>query len=145
MNDPLSTLEPEMSFECAHTFTEADIQRFGNLVNDHAPVHFDKKFARARGFADTIVHGFLVSGFFSGILGENLPGPNSVINQTSFKYHLPVVLEQRLLYIVSVGRITPAVRAVSLNLKTVNSDEKSVITGSAICSFPTIKNCKGLT
>ena len=139
MNDPLSFLKPEMSLEFAQTFTETDVKKFGDLINDHAPVHFDKKFAQDLGFSDTIVHGFLVSGFFSGILGERLPGPQSVINQTSFKYHLPVILGQKILYIVSVTRVTPAVRAVSLNLKAINNDGKSVITGSAICSFPAIK------
>ena len=139
MNDPLSHLTPETSFECNRIFTEVDLQNFGDLVNDHAPVHFQETFAQDRGFENRIVHGFLVSGFFSGILGEHLPGPNSVINQTSFKYRLPVILGQNILYTVTVLKVTPAVRAVSLNLSAMNADGKLVITGSAICSFPIIK------
>jgi len=110
------------------------------MVDDLAPFHFDKGFAQKHGFPDRIVHGFLISSFFSGILGQNLPGPSSVINQTSFKYHLPVFIGQRIIYSVSVEKITDAVKAVSLSLKATNNSDNIVINGSAICSFPKIKN-----
>ena len=102
------------------TFSKDVVTRFGDLVDDHAPVHFDAVFAESQGFDGTIVHGYLLASLFSGLLGERLPGPNTVINALSLKYHQPV-----------------PVGAVLLKLTAAKSDGEIAVSGRTTCSFRT--------
>ncbi len=118
------------------TFSSSLIEAFSTLVDDHAPVHFDQSFAQARGFSDRIVHGFLVASMFSGMLGEQIPGPQSVINALSLKIHRPVILGDTIIYTLAVEQISSAVNAVVLSLMAVDGSGNCVLSGKATCSFP---------
>lgn len=118
-------------------FSADAVTAFATTIDDFSPVHFDADFARERGFEDRIVHGFLVSSVFSGMLGSKLPGPFSVINQLTIKLHKPVLVDQAILYQVAVAQVSPAARAVVLSLSAKReADGESVISGTAICSLP---------
>lgn len=138
-SDPFEAVKPGQTAERVYAFTPERVAVFADMLNDHAPVHFDADYATARGFPGRIVHGFFLSAPFSGLLGEELPGPASVINQTSIKVHAPVAVGETLRYQVSVTQVTPAVRAVVLKLDARGADGKAVLSGSAICSFPRVK------
>jgi 3-hydroxybutyryl-CoA dehydratase len=137
-SDPFDALAPGQIAERDYAFTSERVGAFADMVNDHAPVHVDADFAKARGFPGRIVHGFLLSAPFSGLLGEELPGPASVINQTTVKLHHPVAVGETLRFQVSVTQVTPAVRAAVLKLTALGSDGKVMLSGSAVCSFPRI-------
>lgn len=113
------------------------IKSFSELVNDFAPIHFDAKFAKSKGFDGNIAHGLLTSSFISGLLGNKLPGPNSVINEINLKYHNPIYPGQKILITINVQRVISAVKAVYL---TINIEEKQtstlIVSGRSICSFP---------
>ena len=129
-------LSREMRYERSLTFTAALVESFANLVNDHAPVHFDPSFAQERGFNDRIVHGFFVASVFSGMLGEYLPGPNSVINALSLKIHRPVFVKDTITFTITVEQISSAVNAVVLALVATDDSGNRVLSGKATCSFP---------
>ena len=117
--------------------SEGKVSTFATLVDDFSPIHCDRDFAIKKGFEGTIAHGLLTSSFISGILGNKLPGPNSVINEINLKYHLPVYLENLIVVRIQVQRVITSVRAVSLDIKI--NEKKSlamVLSGRAICSFP---------
>ncbi|MBE58702.1 MAG: hypothetical protein CMD66_04765 [Gammaproteobacteria bacterium] len=117
--------------------TEEKISQFAVLVDDFAPVHFDSEFARNQGFDDTIAHGLFTASFVSGVLGNYLPGPESVINELNLKYHQPVYKGQTIQVLVSVQRVVHAVSAVYLTITiSEKSSSKKVVSGRAICSFP---------
>jgi enoyl-CoA hydratase len=132
-----------MDFEVGQTagrefeFTEERVKSFADLVGDHAPVHGDPAFAQRQGFEQRIVHGLFLGSIFSGLLGEELPGPRSVINTVSLKYHQPVAIGQTVRYEVSVKRVSEAVGAVVLELKARRPDGETCVSGSATCSLPT--------
>ena len=116
------------------------IKLFSELVDDYAPIHFDEEFAKVKGFEGSVAHGLLTSSFISGVLGNKLPGPNSVINEINVKYHLPVYPEQKITVVIQVQRVIESVNAVYLDIKIKEEKTSSiVISGRAICSFPTQK------
>jgi enoyl-CoA hydratase len=136
-DDPLASLSVGMSVERNYTFTESSVAQFATLIDDHAPFHCDSKFANAAGYPGRIVHGFFVSSIFSGLLGTQLPGENSVINQFAIKFHHAVTVGTCVLYRVSVSQISPVTRAVVLKLAADDSQGQLLLSGTAICCFPT--------
>lgn len=125
-----------MSVELTFTFTEEAVARFAELVGDFAPVHVDAEFAQAQGFPGRLVHGLFVGAIFSGILGQQLPGPRSVINSLSLKMHAPVTIGETLSYQVSVKQVSEAAHAVILEMAASNGSGVTVCRGQSTCSFP---------
>ncbi|MBS4096037.1 MAG: MaoC family dehydratase N-terminal domain-containing protein [Sulfuricella sp.] len=119
----------------SYHFTELRVEAFSALIEDAAPVHVDVEFAKRQGFKARIVHGLFVQSVISGMLGNDIPGTQSVINNLSVKMHLPVLIGQRVDYQVEITALTTAVSAVSLNFFGV-IDGETVISGKALCSFP---------
>ncbi len=58
------------AFTASRTFTEEDVTRFGDVSLDYNPVHYDERFARARGLTGRICHGLLVAGLITEIGGQ---------------------------------------------------------------------------
>ena len=132
----MPNLIPGTAVSCTKTFNPETVSAFGALVDDHAPIHFDESFARDGGFSGCVVHGFLLGSVFSGILGQQLPGPLSVINTVTLKLHRPTLIGESLEYQVKVDQFSEAVGAVVLSLSAKNSLGEIVISGKATCSFP---------
>ncbi len=119
----------------SYVFSPEDLTRFGALANDHAPVHRDADFARAHGYDDCLVYGFLVAARFSGLLGEQLPGPNTVLHSAKWQMVKPAYAGRPLTYRVAVKQIARAVRAVVLDLAVTDEDGEVLLRGSAQCGF----------
>jgi acyl dehydratase len=71
-------------------FTQEDVAAFARLSGDDNPLHLDPVAARAAGFEGTIVHGALVMGLFSRLLGTRLPGPGTVYLGQEIRFMKPV-------------------------------------------------------
>lgn len=130
-----SDLSVGMTSIRSYHFTEQRVETFSVLVDDRAPVHVDLAFAKNQGFEGKIVHGLFVQSVISGMLGNEIPGPKSVINSLSMKMHHPVLVGQTVNYQIEITALTPAVKAISLSFSG-TVDEKIVISGKALCSFP---------
>jgi len=130
-----SDLSVGMTSQRSYLFTEQRVQTFSTLVDDQALVHMDLEFAKSQGFKGRIVHGLFVQSIVSGMLGNEIPGPRSVINSLSMKMHHPVLIGQTVTYRIEIATLTPAVAAISLNLSGM-VDEIIVMSGKVLCSFP---------
>lgn len=51
-------------------FTEADVERFGDITHDYNPVHYDARFSTVKKFRNRICHGLLVAGMITEIGGQ---------------------------------------------------------------------------
>lgn len=131
----LSDLKIGTSLNRSYRFDEERVAAFAHLVGDFAPVHFDVEFAIKQGFGGRIVHGLFVQSIVSGLLGNEIPGPRTVINSLSMKMHHPVLIGEEVDYQIEITAITPAVSAVSLSFSGYVGS-KTVISGKVICSFP---------
>jgi acyl dehydratase len=53
-------LQPGTTVRFTRTFTEEDVEIFGDLTRDFNPVHYEKRFTDKKGFSGLICHGLLV-------------------------------------------------------------------------------------
>lgn len=132
----LESLAVDMRAEESVTFDDAQLAAFRDLVGDDAPVHWSVSRARAMGYRDRIVYGFLVASRFSGILGTRLPGPRTVIYSVRFDLVAPVYLDERIRYVVRVSQVAKSVRTAVLELSATREDGELVLRGTAQCGFP---------
>lgn len=54
----------------SRTITPEDVAAFGDLTRDYNPVHYDQRFAQAKGYRAPISHGLLVGGMLCEIGGQ---------------------------------------------------------------------------
>lgn len=71
-------------------FTDADVAAFAKLSGDANPIHVDPAAAKAAGFPACLVHGILVAGLFSHLMGTELPGPQSIYASQTLEFCKPV-------------------------------------------------------
>lgn len=74
----LMKLEKGSQITVTRQVTENDVTRFATLTDDFNPIHIkrDRK----------IVHGALLNGFLSGVLGTKLPGPGIIVVHQDLYY-----------------------------------------------------------
>lgn len=111
------------------------VESFANLVQDHAPVHFSALHASSLGFGRPIVHGFLLGSLFSGVLGEVLPGPESVIARLDLRFRRPVYVGDGVFVSVEVASLSVATGSVKLRLS-LNHGNQVAVDGTATCVIP---------
>jgi acyl dehydratase len=125
-----------MTVELKRCFSIEDMQAFSMLSPDRAPLHHDLNFAKQRGYLDVVVFGLLVAAPFSGILGNQLPGPLTVMHTMKFGMSAPVYIGEEIFYRAEVRQVSRATGAVVMDLiarRTINGDV--VLKGQAQCGF----------
>ena len=83
-------LVPGMQAAVTAIFGAPEVAAFVALSGDDNPIHLDAAAASAAGFEREIVHGALVLGLISRLLGTTLPGPGTVIIEQQIRYRRPV-------------------------------------------------------
>lgn len=61
--------------------TQSDVDTFSNLTGDHNPIHKSDHPGEKR-----LVHGALLNGLVSGVVGTRLPGPGTIIVSQEFSF-----------------------------------------------------------
>lgn len=67
-----------------------DVKLFAELTGDDNPIHVDPEFAATTRFGKPIVHGVLLLGIISKVLGRDFPGHGSVAVSISARFLRPV-------------------------------------------------------
>ena len=78
------------SFSVSRSVTAEDVQTFAALTGDDNPIHVDASYAEKTRFGKPIVHGVLLLGFISKVLGRDFPGHGSVAVSVSCRFLRPV-------------------------------------------------------
>lgn len=63
------------------TITKNDVLNFAELTGDHNPVHVET--------SNNLVHGALLNGLVSGVLGTKLPGPGTLVLEQNLTFPAP--------------------------------------------------------
>lgn len=95
------------SFSFKRVFTQKDTVLFGDLTRDYNPVHYDSRWASAKGFKGLICHGLLVGSMiceFGGQVGWLASGMN-------FKFQKPVYFDDTIHCTITITRIEANGRA----------------------------------
>lgn len=114
------------------TYNKEDVDMFCKLSGDMNPIHIDEKYAEKTIFKRIIVNGPFVSSQISEILGNNLPGPGSILVHQSFNFILPVYVGDTITCEVEVISIKESKNIIELKTTCFNSDKKIVINGISI-------------
>ncbi|XP_061931566.1 uncharacterized protein LOC107997571 [Apis cerana] len=80
-SDILKTLKAGNEISVIKTVTKDDILNFAKLTGDYNPIHFE--------ISNHLVHGALLNGLVSGILGTKIPGPGTIVVEQNFKFPAP--------------------------------------------------------
>lgn len=72
------------------TFHEEDIRAFAELSLDDNGVHTDPQLSRRGLFRRPVVHGVLVGSLISSVMGTQLPGHGTVLQDQQIEYLAPV-------------------------------------------------------
>jgi 3-hydroxybutyryl-CoA dehydratase len=66
-------------FTWSFSISREDMRLFGDLVNDHNPIHEDEYFSKAKGFFAPVVYGVLLAGQVSKLVGTQLPDKHAIL------------------------------------------------------------------
>ena len=69
---------------------EKEVVSYAELTGDWNPLHTDSKYARTTEFGRPIVHGGLLVGFVSRVLGMYIPGRRSLILSMKVRFPAPL-------------------------------------------------------
>jgi len=68
------SLQPGDSFTFQRVISEKDVAMFAEVTGDDNPLHVDPEYAATTRFGKPIVHGVLLLGIISKVLGRDFPG-----------------------------------------------------------------------
>jgi 3-hydroxybutyryl-CoA dehydratase len=117
-------------FSAEFCISEEIYTGFIQLFKDKNPLHTDAPFARSKGFTGTVMHGNILGGFLSYLIGERLPLKNVIIHSQEIKYMLPVYKDQELDLTAEVVGVYSSVNAVEFKFYfTEKNTQKQVAKG----------------
>jgi acyl dehydratase len=109
-----------------------EIDSFVKLSGDNNPVHTDPAAARAAGFDGTIAHGMIAGSMFSGLLGNDIPGPGSIYLQQNFKFLAPVYVPSEVVLVVDVVAVREDQKIITVRTRCFAESGELCVDGEAI-------------
>ncbi len=117
------------------TISESDVYLFAGLTGDFNPLHMNEEVAKKSIFKTRVVHGLIVAGLISAVLGLKLPGPGTIYLSQELRFVKPVRIGDTIRAEVEVIELLPKNR-VKLKTICINQRGEVVIDGSAIVLVP---------
>ena len=126
------------------TISETDVYLFAGITGDFNPIHINS-IAAADSFAHSrIVHGALISGMISSVIGMQLPGAGTVYMEQDSKYIRPVYIGDTVTATVEMVEILNETKGIArLRTYVHNQNNELVVDGQAIIKMPEHKKEKG--
>ena len=100
-------LSPGDTFVITRRFTRQETESFGDLHRDYNPVHYDQRFAQAKGFTGLICHGLLTAGMVCEIGGQ----VGWLASGMEFKFRRPVFFDDTITCRLTVTQVDDQGRA----------------------------------
>jgi 3-hydroxybutyryl-CoA dehydratase len=119
------------SDEYVKKFTESEVELYAQITGDYNYVHMDEEKAKKSFFKGRIVHGQLVGGLISALLGTKLPGGGNIYLEQSFKFLKPVRIGDTIRARVIITEIIEKKRIVVLDTFCLNEQQEVVLKGKA--------------
>ena len=121
------------------TLTLQDIQAFAAVSGDTNPAHLDPAYAADTLFHGVIAHGMWSGALISGLLGTEFPGPGTIYLDQELHFQRPVHVGDTLVVKATVRAKNPANRRVELDCEVSNQRGERVLHGLARVLAPTHK------
>ena len=122
------------SFE--KTISESDVYLFAGITGDLNPLHINQEKAKNSIFGERIVHGMLVGGLVSTVIGCYLPGAGTIYLSQNFEFVSPVKISDTIKAEVEIVEIINRKKGI-YKLKTCafNQSGKKVLNGYAVVKW----------
>lgn len=117
--------------EASRCFTMEEVRQFAALSGDNNPLHVDESYAEKSRFGRCVVHGILVSGLISKVLGTQLPGEGSIYLAQELSFRKPVYVGDTVTARVRITEIRPEKKIITLETNVYNQEDQCVILGMA--------------
>ncbi len=88
-----SSIQVGDEFTTRQFISQADVETFARITGDDNPIHLDEGFARDSKVGTRVIHGVLLLGVVSKVLGHDFPGPGSIAVSLGARFLRPVPLD----------------------------------------------------
>ncbi len=122
--------------EFTKTVTETDVYLYAGITGDLKPAHINQTYAAGTFFKGRIVHGMLLGGFISAVLGMQLPGPGTIYLGQELKFLAPVRMGDTITARVEVVEMIREKNRLRLRTICKNQEGTVVLDGEALVSPP---------
>lgn len=119
------------SFELVRSFSSEDVLAFAAVSGDYSPLHVDPAYAAGTEFGRPVVHGILLAGLFSQLVGMRVPGKRALYLGQDLTFRRPVLIDETVRAIVKVTAKSDATRTIVLSTEIRGTDDRPIVMGSA--------------
>jgi acyl dehydratase len=124
------SIVPGESAAFTHRIESAQVDTFAQVSGDHNPLHMDEKYASDTTFGRRVVHGMLLGGLTSRLVGMYLPGRTALLVKHELEFRKPVFIGDEVLVRGTVHNKSEALRLIELELAILRGEDL-VATGRA--------------
>lgn len=118
--------------EYSKKVSHADVIQFAELTGDMNPLHMDEQYAASTMFGRPLVHGAMLSGLISAVLGMKLPGPGALYASQELRYLKPVFIGDTVTAFAEVKEILNEKNRVIFRTGCTNQNQEMVAEGISI-------------
>lgn len=86
-------------------FSARDVELFAKLTGDTNPLHLDPAYARSTSFQEPVVHGILINGLISAVIGARMLGRGHVLLHQEIRFPAPVFVGEEVVATAKVRKI----------------------------------------
>lgn len=116
--------------EFSRTITAEDVVRFVELTGDMNPLHVDDAFGARSAFGQRVVHGMLLAGLFSTLIGMHCPGERALYLSQTLAFRKPAFIGDAVRVRGIVTAKSDATRVITLRTEVLRGED-ILVTGEA--------------